>query len=87
MSQLFEKLADVGANLRGIGVGELGLQFCDDLAESALTVAVLEHLPACPLQLDRAFGEEDYAVLLRATPAAPSGETRLAGILWRSHAS
>ena len=40
--QLFEELADVGANLLGVRVAELGLQLCDDLAEGALAIAALE---------------------------------------------
>src|SRR4029077_1373411 len=55
--QLLQELADVGANLGGIGVAELGLQFCDDLAEGAVTVAALQNLAPCALQLDCAFGE------------------------------
>jgi len=41
MPQLLEELADVSSNLRWIGFGELGLQFCDDLGEGALAVAAL----------------------------------------------
>ena len=78
MTQLFQKLADVGANLRRVRVGELGLQFLDDLAEGALTVAALQDLAACALQLDCAFGKKDYADLFGAgllfgTPAATGG--------------
>ncbi len=49
VAQLLEKLADVGANLGGIGVAELSLQFCDDLAEGALAVASLQNLPSLSL--------------------------------------
>ena len=89
MAQLLEELADIGANLGGIGGGELGLQFCDDFAEGALAVAAFEHLASGALQLDCAFGEQDYAFfgagLGLGAPTATGGETRLAGVFGRRH--
>src|ERR1022692_433493 len=84
--QLLQKLADVGANLGGIRVAKLGLQFSDDLAEGTLPVAALQHLPSRALQLDRAFGKQDYALLFAPSPAATGRQARLAGILRRRHA-
>ena len=49
VAQLFEELADVGANLDGIGFAELGLQFCDDLGEGSLAVTALQDLSPCSL--------------------------------------
>jgi len=88
--QLLEKLADVAPNFGRVGHAELGLQFCDDLGESALTVAALEYLASGALQLDRALREQDYAFFARftlSTPAATGGQSGLAGIFWRRHAS
>src|ERR1700728_807593 len=91
MPQLLKKLADVGANLCRIGIPELSLQFCNDLGEGALAVAALEHLPPRPLQLDRAFGEQDHAFFVASfifrPPAAAHCEARLAGIFGRRHVS
>src|ERR1019366_10188836 len=89
--QLFEELADVGANLGWIGIGELGLQLCDDLGEGALTVAALQYLPPRALQFDCAFGKQDHAFfaagLVLCSPAATGGKAGLAGILGRGHVS
>src|ERR1700691_1120693 len=85
--QLLEELADVGANLGGIGVRELSLQFSDDLAEGALAVAALQDLTSCALQLDCSFERQDHPVLFGASPAATGGQAGLAGILGRGHAS
>src|ERR1700674_3413109 len=85
--QLLEKLADIRANLPGIGVAELGLQFCDDLGEGALSVAALEDLPPGALQLDRAFGEQNSTIFFRTAPAATGGQARLAGVFRRRHLS
>src|SRR5580698_10407549 len=49
MPQLLEELADVRANLRRVCVGELSLEFCDDLGEDALAIATLEYLTPCAL--------------------------------------
>jgi hypothetical protein len=92
VAQLLEKLADVGANLCRVCVGELRFQFLDDLAESALAVAALQDLTACALQLDCAFGKKDYADffgagLLLGTPAATGGQARLTVVFGRGHAS
>ena len=78
--QLLEKPADLLSNCRGIRVAELFLQFRDDLAESALAVAMLQHQPPCALQFDCAFGEEDYAILFASSPTAPGSESWLASI-------
>src|SRR5271168_3902092 len=91
MPQLLEKLADVGANLGGVRVGELDLQFCDDLAECAFPIALLENLPACSLELDRALGKQNHPHVIRArlvldTPAATGGQTRLGRVFRRRHA-
>ncbi len=92
MPQLFQKLADIGANLRGVRINELCSQFFDDLRESTLAVAALEHLPPRALELDCAFGKQDQAFLIAArlgfgSPAASGGEAWDAGIFGRGHAS
>ena len=76
--QLLKKPAALVANCRGIRSGELLLQFRDDPAESALAVALLQQQPSGALQLDCAFGKEDYAFLFTSSPAAPRGESWLA---------
>jgi len=77
VAELLQKLADVGADLGGIGICELGLQFFKDLAERALAVAAFEHLTSCALQFDCAFGEQDYAFfgagLAFCSPSASRG--------------
>jgi hypothetical protein len=77
VAQLFEKLADVGANLGGVGDGELRLQFVNDFGEGALTVATLQDLSPGALEFDCAFGEQDYALfgagLGFCAPAATGG--------------
>jgi hypothetical protein len=90
--ELLEKLADIGANLGGIGVAELSLQFCNDLPEGALAVAPLEHLSSGALQFDCAFGKQDDTFFLAAgltlrSPAATGCQAGLAGILGRRHVS
>ena len=91
VAQLLEELADVGADLGGISIAELRLQFSDDLAEGALAVATLQYLPTCALQFDCAFGEQDHAFfaagLVLCSPAATGGKAGLAGILGRGHVS
>lgn len=90
MPQLLKKLADVAANFGWVGYAELSLQFCDDLSEGALTVAALEYLASGALQLDCALGKKDYALFARftlRTPAATGGQSGLAGIFRRRHAS
>src|SRR5271169_1627498 len=83
--QLLQKRGDIGANLFRIGGAELFLQLRDDLAERALAVAALQHLPARALQFDGAFGEQDHAIRLRPAPAASRRKPRLAGIKRRCH--
>jgi hypothetical protein len=78
--QLLQELADVVADLRWVGGDELFLQLRKNLNESALAVAMLQHLASGALELDCAFGKEDYAILLASTPAASSGQPRLASI-------
>ncbi len=97
VTQLLEEIADVAANLGGIGVSELRLQFCDDLVKSALAVATLDHQPAGALQANRTFGKQDHALLFAATlilrtcalctPAATGRQARLAVIIRRRHVS
>jgi len=65
------ELADVGADLGGIGICELGLQFFKDLAERALAVAAFEHLTSCALQFDCAFGNRTTRSSVPGLPSAP----------------
>jgi hypothetical protein len=53
--ELFEELADVGADFGGVGLGELSLEFSYDFAEGALTVTAFEHLASRALKVDRPF--------------------------------
>ena len=50
----------------GSAIAELGLQFCDDLAEGALAVAALEYLAACTLQLIAPSGNRTMRSSCRA---------------------
>jgi hypothetical protein len=86
--QLLQKLADIRTNFARVGIPKLRLQFRDNLAESPLPIAALENLPPCPLQLDRAFGKQYYALfagLVLGAPAASGCQARLAGILRGRH--
>src|SRR5271170_6741232 len=81
LPQLFEKQADVGANLLRVRVAKLGLQLCDDLAEGALAVAALEYQQAGIAQAKRALRIQDHAfwfaasfIFLFCAPTAASGQ-------------
>jgi len=92
MPQLLKKLTDIGANLGGVGVAELSLQFSNDLAEGSLAVAAFEHLASRALELNRSFRKENHADFLCSdltfcSPAASCRQPLPAGILGRGHAS
>ena len=63
---MFQELADVGANLLRISVAELGLQFCNDVAEGALAVAALEYEQTGIAQAKRSFRIQDRAFCFAA---------------------